>query len=317
MSDSPFTDSLSDISSSEFEVEPNIKSALINTDSEKNISVQSNDIIQQTKTPVFDSSLNDSDSKNIETEVSNLENEKCKPDSNEQKKKNFPISDSIQGNRKGTLVYIFRGDSDKSESVVFSKLCQKYGLQCWDMMIRYLPWRNRANLRTILCRILMKQALSEYEGVRADPFIIGADNKIECENNPNFKFKAGCFVNQKWDRTPDDWNRLKRQNQEKYNISQSASDAIEVPTIISIDHMLHLIANRRQTLIFKRAAIRYEKAKRKAAKEGISIEELGNLNLGIEELSLSPADILNLPQYQNSLKVTQNSSKFFVDLNDL
>ena len=216
---------------------------------------------------------------------------------------------------KGTLVYIFRGDNDDCENTVISKICQKYGLDCWDNMITCMPWRNRANLRTTLCRMLRKQALSEYEGVRADPILIGEENQKECEGNPEYTVKSGIFVNLKWDRTPDEWKDIRLQNQRRFNIPDDVAAKIEIPTILSTQYMLQAITSRKQTLLLKRAAIRFEKLKRQAQKLGVSLKKFGPLHLGVNELSIAPANILELPEFQNKLKFS-NKSQYYVDLSD-
>lgn len=236
------------------------------------------------------------------------------------------LNDDITGGEKGSLVYIFRGqENDPNEVVVFSKLCEKFGLQSWDEMMRFLPWRDRASLRTALCHVIMKQALSEYDGIRANPLIIREDNKRLCKDNPDYTLKGGTFVNQQWGRTPEDWAAIRQQNYEKYHISDEEAEKIEIPSIISIEYMKQLCSNRRQSLLLRRAALRMELAKRRALKKAqdegrdpstatIPQEER---DWGVDDLPINDPSCLDIPKYQNNLKAQKNATQYYVDLDEL
>ena len=111
---------------------------------------------------------------------------------------------------RGQLVYLFNHPEDPAELAVLRLICMKWGLQSWDNMLIYLPWRTRASLRTTLCRILKKQALSEYGGIKADPFKIQEDNSFlrEGDSNSEYKMKAGMLVNLRWNRSKEDRNKI-------------------------------------------------------------------------------------------------------------
>lgn len=203
---------------------------------------------------------------------------------------------------KGQLVYIFNKTEDQSEFVVLKKICMKYGLQAWDEMLKYLPWRTRASLRTTLCRMLKKQALSEYGGIRADPFQISSDNSSilrEGQTNQEYKMKAGMLVNLKWNRSKDDINRIKEENIAKYEISEEEADKIEIPIIISLEFMRQQLEHRRNSLLLYRAALLNEMRNRKM--------DVGD-DLQIQELHIIPTEQLRLPKAGKKCKVDFSSS---------
>lgn len=205
---------------------------------------------------------------------------------------------------KGYLVYIFRGDQNPSEISVFRKICMKYSLQAWDEMLTYLPWRNRAGLRTTLCKIIRKQALSEYDNIRADPFVIQKDNMalgIDENSDEEYTIKGGMLINQKWDRTPREWCEMRAENAKKYMISEEEAAEIEIPSIISVEHMTQLCSNRRQSLLLFRAAIVNEIAKRKKEEPVFDVSEL----------CLMPADFLQIPDNKNKLEYSKTNEFFF------
>ena len=217
-------------------------------------------------------------------------------------------STDAEEDKKGFLVYIFTGDQDPSEIAVFRKICMKYSLQSWDEMMKYLPWRNRAALRTTLCKIIRKQSVSEYDGIRADPFVIQKDNMAlgaEDGYDEEYTIKGNILVNQKWDRTPEEWEAMRVANTKKYMISDKEAEKIEIPSIISIEHMTQQIANRRQSLLLYRAAIVNEIAKRK------NVEPV----FDIKELCIVSADHLDNPT--NTVKLDyKNTNEYYFEVND-
>lgn len=221
---------------------------------------------------------------------------------------NYEITDQTSNdenqNEKGFLVYIFAGDQNQAEISIFRKICMKYSLQAWDEMMMYLPWRNKAALRTTLCKIIRKQALSEYDNIRADPFVIQKDN-MALGNDENseeeYTMKGGMLINQKWDRTTQEWEEMRVENAKKYMISEEEAASIEIPSIISIEHMTQLCSNRRQSLLLYRAAIVNEIAKRKNEEPVFDVKDL----------CLMPAEFLCIPNNQNKLEYSKTNEFFF------
>jgi hypothetical protein len=212
---------------------------------------------------------------------------------------------------RGFLVYLFTGEQDPSEIVVFRKICMKYGLQAWDEMERHLPWRTRAAFRTTLCRIIQKQALSEYSGIKADPFAIQKDNPLDFSlADDGYAVKGGMLINQKWDRSAHEWGEMRNGNIKKYGLTDEEAEAIEVPAIISVEFMRQQCEKRRQSLLLLRAAIRNEQVRR----AGITDAELG-----IEDLVLLPAETLVRPPNGSKLEtvVGENQDLFEKTESDL
>ena len=240
--------------------------------------------------------MSDSDSEFVQSESS---------DSPPPKKSHQPGPEVI-GQTKGQLVYLFNHPEDPAELAIFRLICMKYGLQAWNQMLIYLPWRTRASLRTTLCRILKKQALSEYGGIRADPFQIQKDNDIlrEGEANNGYKMKAGMLVNLKWNRSREDLARIQEENARKYEIPEEKAEKIEIPIIISLEFMRQQLEHRRNSVLLYRAAILSEMRNRKMAESD---------DLKVQDLMIMPSEKLCLPKTALNCKVDYNNKYFEYD----
>ena len=243
------------------------------------------------------------------------------------------MSDSAQaeenkniGNESGYIVHLFAGDQNSSELAVLCKICMKFGLTNWDVMTKFLPWRNRAALRTTMCRIIRKQALSEYDGIRADPMKIQQDNDEimkNIQNHPNYLVKGGVLVNAKWDRTNEEWNQIRKESAQKYEIGKEDAEKIEIPSVISIDYMRQQCYKRRQSLLVKRAALRAEKARRERLKQlaeeedeneesqqekaKIANEKQPPIDFGVEELQIRSGKRIVIPKHSAKLELLDQS----------
>lgn len=208
----------------------------------------------------------------------------------------------------GYLVHLFVGDQNTAELAVLQKIAMKFGLTAWDHMTQYLPWRNRAALRTTMCKIIRKQALSEYDGIRADPIRIQKDNDLIAEQiqkgkgDGEYLFKGGVLVNARWDRSAEEWNRVRRINSEKYEISEAEAKEITIPSIISIDYMRQQCFKRKQSLLVRRAALLAEKARRNGEKSP---------NLRVEDLQIRTGRDIVIPQPSKKLNLDKNPEDCF------
>ena len=209
---------------------------------------------------------------------------------------------------KGFLVHIFTGAQSPCEYSVLRKICMKHGLTCWDIMNGYIPWRNKQTLRCFVIRMIRKQALSEYTGLRADPNRIAEDN-MEFIKNPEkmkeagFCYKGGMLVNTV-SRSKEEWNAVKSRNFAKYQLSQEESDEIVIPSVISADYMKQRCFRRRQSLLLYRAALRAEIARR----EGTECPDLG-----VEELQLRSGTEVIIPRASTKLETMTKLENFFYD----
>jgi hypothetical protein len=68
----------------------------------------------------------------------------------------------------------------------------RHGLQAWDVMHHYLPWRSRTDLRATLCRTVHKQAIGEYMDLNADPMKIRQDNELLMAKQTQGDWKVKC-----------------------------------------------------------------------------------------------------------------------------
>jgi hypothetical protein len=182
----------------------------------------------------------------------------------------------------------------------------KFGLTAWDEMERRLPWRTRSAFRTTLCRILRKQSLAEYAGIRADPFEIQRDNPLNFSlTDEEYTVKGGILVNQKWDRSPAEIESVRQENLRKYGLGDDEAAAIDIPVIISIDYLGQLAENRRHSLILKVAAMKAEFARR-----------IGNQapDLGLQGLKLVPAEAVDLPPPGEALRTEFDTHEVYFDI---
>jgi hypothetical protein len=107
----------------------------------------------------------------------------------------------------------------------------------------------------MLCRIIRKQAVSEYGGIKADPFEIQKHNRLDVGLAEDYTIQGGMLVNEKWDHTAGEQDELRNEKLKKCGLSDDVADAVEIPNIVSVEFMCQAIANRRQSLILKRAAL--------------------------------------------------------------
>ena len=257
--------------------------------------------------PKSDSDFQGSSESSSEEIQDEVDSENDEPAENGKKRKGPSQPLPSGSNSSGYLTYLFTGDQNPAEIVVFRKICMKYGLQAWDEMAKYIPWRNRAAFRTTLCHIIRKQALSEYDGIRADPFRIQKDNPLDDSNNEDYIVKGGMRINQKWDRSASEWDDLRKENTKKYGISEEDADQIEIPIIMSVEYMRQMGNNRKQSLLLKRAALRYEAQRRGIAQYS---------DLGVADLVLQPSDALMFPPSGDILRLAPNQEEGFFELDD-
>ena len=184
----------------------------------------------------------------------------------------------------------------------------KHGLTCWDIMNGYIPWRNKQTLRLYVIRMIKKQALSEYSGIRADPLKIAADNSVyildpEKRKQAGLIYKGGILVNTET-HGKEKLNEIKQENIKKYALSQAESDEIIIPSVISADYMKQQCFRRRQSLLLYRAALRAEIARR----EGRDVPDLG-----VEELQLRSGTEVVVPRASTNLETVSNLDNIFYD----
>lgn len=164
----------------------------------------------------------------------------------------------------GYLVHIYKGRHNPVEHETFRRICMKYGLQAWDEMEAYMPWHERSDFRTTLCKIIKRQALSEYRNMRADPVKIGEDNSALIHaKNSTVTVKHGMIINQKWNRGAKEIAETRDRNAEKYAMNQRESDKVEVPIVMPIEYIQKQAASRYISAVLYRAYLINELNKRR------------------------------------------------------
>lgn len=210
---------------------------------------------------------------------------------------------SIEKGEKGYLMHIFRGQNNPSELACFRKICMKHGMQAWEEMHSYLPWRSRSDLRTTLCRMIRKNAVSEYANIRADPIRIQEDNdKLHTKlKEGELALKGGFFVNQKWDKSEQERKEEVQSNMEKYNIPEEEAERIEIPPVMQVEYLQKCVEKRRISLLLYRAAC----IASKALKTGID-----HPDLMLEGLAVLPASQAHIRMPRTTLKYTRDPTEY-------
>jgi hypothetical protein len=209
----------------------------------------------------------------------------------------------------GYLVHLIRCRENPIEAEVFRRVCMRHGLQSWDVMHQYLPWRSRNDLRATLCKTLHKQAIAEYQDIHADPKRIREDNAqlIATVDDSDYKVKGGMLVNQRWNRYSEDIAHAREENIERYDIDDSEALGVAVPIVMSIEYMQRLARNRAIWLRLLRAVLLAEKAKRRA---------LEPRDLGLEKgLVLRSGDVVT-PIPRTPLRYGLDTDKYVFDIRE-
>jgi hypothetical protein len=195
----------------------------------------------------------------------------------------------------GYLVHITRGEHNPSETKCFRRLCMRYGLDAWDEMVQYLPWKSRSNLRSMLCWTIKKQAIGDYQDIRADPLLIRQDNEriIAQSGDENCIVKGGVLVDCKWDRDPEERAQIRAANALQYGLSDEEELAVVVPNVIAIEYSQRILARQAAASLMWRAALLEEKMRR----EGKKAKDLGlgavTVRRGKEVVRRSPGKALD------------------------
>lgn len=208
------------------------------------------------------------------------------------------------GDYDGILVYIYTGQHNTNENFTFRQLCKHYGLTAWDELNSYLPWRSRSDLRLTLMKMIKKQAISEYSGIRADPTKIGADNTDL--NDENYKLKGGLWVNKKWDKSPEEKREIKLKNKDKYHIDIIEALDVDVPLILSHDYLIERVQGRKANLILFNAALSNEYLKRTGEKLPCAA--------GLSQLKVMTNKVCKVHKPKIVLKASNDISKYVFDV---
>lgn len=203
----------------------------------------------------------------------------------------------------GYLVHMYVGVSDAAERRLLRLVCMKYGITNWAALENFFLRKTRCSLRALLISVLRKQALAEYHGVKADIEEIRRHNiGLVHDRSGDYVMKKGILVNQRWEKSEEEFRQMRKKNQEMFGISEEAADEIEIMPHISIDHIRYLHERHCDSLLVYRAALRFAIAQRRRER---------NKDLGMEELHVSKRNVLDAGRPVSPLKSISNPSKFF------
>lgn len=203
----------------------------------------------------------------------------------------------------GYLLYLYSGNDNGNEKFIFRQLCMRYGLQAWDEMHAYLPWRTRAELRTKLMKMIRKQAIGEYSQIKADPVIINEDNmKLKDEK---YVFKNGLWVNQQWDQSHKEKAEIRNYHKERYNLDTEESLNVDILPILNVDYIVDKMKLRKLALLLFNASLNAEKARRAGTEPP---------DLGLDGISFIPAKEATLKRAKTKLKWTRETDDYIFDV---
>ena len=202
----------------------------------------------------------------------------------------------------GYLLHLIQGSQNPVENFTFRQLCMRYGLQAWDEMNIYLPWRTRSDLRKTLIKMIKKQAIGEYSKIKADPAIISNDN-INLEDQ-NYIFKNGVYINQKWDKSSKERYEIRNDNAERYGMETDESLKVDIVPIMNVDYLNQKMKKRKISLYLFRAAILAEQFRRKKEKK----LESDNANLKLQDVVFLPSRKVRVKRSRSKLQWTLDAS---------
>lgn len=208
--------------------------------------------------------------------------------------------------QKGFLIHLFRGDDNEAEFMTLRRACMRYGIQAWDIMHSFLPWKSRAELRSTLCKIIGKQAISEFKDIHADPFVIAREIEKEFQNAPDGQYikKGGVIVNQKFGVTDEERAEILENNRRKFDMKSEDSVNVNVPTIMKIGFLQEKALRRRVAQIIFRAALVTERARRRGEKPQ---------NLHLDEISIVSGKDVRHHRHSTELTYTRDTEDVLLD----
>lgn len=203
----------------------------------------------------------------------------------------------------GYLLYVFHGNHNPNENYVFRNICMRYGLQSWDEMKTYLPWRTRADLRLTLMKMIKKQAIGEYNRIRADPEKINIDNFDLFTGE--YQLKGGMWVNQKWNKDSSEKADVRKTNKTKYNLTTDEALDVNIPNLMNVNFIHRRMQTRKRNLLLYNAALYAEKEKRSGEK---------HVSRSFEGINYIPHYFAKSKSMKIKLKFSRDLSKVVFDV---
>lgn len=206
----------------------------------------------------------------------------------------------------GVLVTIYNDKMIKIEEEVFRLICMKYGPR-WSLLHSIMPWRSKANWRSTWIHITKQQAISEWCGVRGDPYKLGEIFRPMCHKgfeNEKFIYKKR-LVNKNEMMTKEERVSTKEQNKVEYGLSDEEANKIRVPLILSINYLNDTSKMNKIILTLKLQQAKIELAKRKST-------ERPTANFQI--LQVGRGNIMKLGKRKTIMNYTDDTSDFLYEV---
>ncbi|OHS94523.1 hypothetical protein TRFO_39313 [Tritrichomonas foetus] len=202
----------------------------------------------------------------------------------------------------GVLLHLYTGSQNPAENFTFRRICMRYGLQAWDEMNTYLPWRQRPDLRMTLMKMIKKQAISEYSRIKADPAVIHDDN-INLDDE-NYIFKGGVYINQRYDLSSSERADVRNAHAERYDLATEESLNVNIIPIMNVDYIQQKMKMRKLSLHMFRAALLLEQGRRKGESKP---------RLGLEGVSFLPSRKVRVKRARTKLKWGRDTESYIFE----
>lgn len=116
--------------------------------------------------------------------------------------------------------------------------------------------------------------------------------------------KGGLLVSTKWDKSSSEWEQVRKENTQKYEISKEEAEKINIPCVISSDYMRQQCFRRRQSLLLYRAALIAEIAR---------LEGREPRNLDVDELQIRSGCDVVIPKATTTLESDPTINDIFYE----
>lgn len=207
----------------------------------------------------------------------------------------------------GVLVTIYNDKMMKIEEEVFRLICMKYGPQ-WSLLNLIMPWRSKANWRSTWIHITKQQAISEWCGVRGDPYKLGEIFRPMCHKgfeNDKFIYKKR-LVNKNEMISKEERDSTKEQNMSDYGLSDEEASRINVPLILNANYLTDSSKMNKIILTLKLQQAKVELAKRK---------EIERPSTSFKILQVGKGNVMKLGKRKTIMNFTDDTSDFLFELN--
>ena len=207
----------------------------------------------------------------------------------------------------GILITIYNDKMIKIEEEVFRLICMKYGPQ-WSLLHSLMPWRSKANWRSTWIHVTKQQAISEWCGVRGDPFKLGEIFRPMCHKgfeNDKFIYKKR-LVNKNEMITREERTSTKEQNQIEYGLTDEEASKINIPLVLNVRYLSEASKMKKIILTLKLQQAKIELAKRKNSERPTA---------NFKMLHVGKGHSMKLGKRRTNMNFTEDTSDVLFELN--